>query len=112
MSEAPQAFPLLSEVAPELMSELQRLLLDQSEPDLADKVAGLAIVELCPCSDDFCATFYTAPRHRPGPARGSRTIQLAPAEGYLNVDVDASDILGVEILFRDELRARIRAALP
>jgi hypothetical protein len=95
MNEEHPVLPLLREVAPELVSEPQRLLLDQGEPGLAGKVAGLAIRELCPCSDDFCATFYTVPLHRPGPAPGSRTVQLAPAAGYLNVDADASDILGV-----------------
>lgn len=112
MNEERPAFPLLRDVAPALVSELQGLLLDRGERDLAGKVAGLAIRELCPCTDDFCATFYAVPRHRPGPAPGSRTIRLAAAEGYLNVDVDASDIIGIEILFRDKLRAKIRAAAP
>ena len=111
MSKQLSAFPLLRDVAPELSSELQRLLLDQGEPDLAGKAADLTIRELCPCGDDFCATFYTLPRGTAGPTAGRRTITLKPAAGYLNVDVDRSGILGIEILYRDGLRAKIRAAL-
>jgi hypothetical protein len=51
------------------------------------------------------------PRGTAGPTAGRRTIALKPAAGYLNVDVDRSGILGIEILYRDGLRAKIRAAL-
>jgi hypothetical protein len=53
----------LAEVAPELVKELQRLLLREGEVALADEAEGLTIVDRCQCGDSFCASFYTA--HRP-----------------------------------------------
>jgi hypothetical protein len=91
---------------------MQNLLVEQGEHDLATQVAQLAIIELCPCGDAFCAMFYTAPR--PGGTYGPalRTIPLGPRTGMLTVDVVGPDIVAVEILYRDELRTKIRAAVP
>ena len=105
------AAPFLRDIAPALVSELQRLLMTCGEPALAAKAAGLSIVALCPCGDGFCSTFYTGAQRSGSPAPGRHTIALAPDAGILNVDVEGADILGVEILFRDELRVKIRGAV-
>ena len=102
--------PLLRDIAPELVPELQRLLTARGEHGLAAKAAELVILRLCPCSDDFYSTFYSAPQRSGDSAPGRLTIELAAETGILNVDIEGADIVGVEILFRDELRAKIRAA--
>ena len=43
---------------PAFATELQQLLTDKGEPELAAQVPGLAILARCRCGDDFCATFY------------------------------------------------------
>jgi hypothetical protein len=35
-----------------------------------------------------------------------------PEAGFLNVDVVGANIVQIEILYRDDLRAKIHAALP
>jgi hypothetical protein len=104
--------PRLIEVAPELVSELQRLLTQEGEPELASQVAQICIVERCRCGDYFCSTIHTAPRPAGWFGPGHRTIALDPEFGYLNVDVVGTKIVQIEILYRDELRAKIHAALP
>jgi len=39
MNEEPSTFQMLRDIAPDLVTELERLLLDQGEPALAGKVA-------------------------------------------------------------------------
>ncbi|HZU42947.1 MAG TPA: hypothetical protein VE994_09770 [Terriglobales bacterium] len=50
---------LLANTLPAFAAELQRLLTEAAEPELAAQVPGLAILDRCRCGDDFCATFYT-----------------------------------------------------
>jgi hypothetical protein len=102
----------LIDAAPELVSELQQLLAQEGEPELASQVAQLCIVERCRCGDFFCSTFYTASRPTGPFGPGHRTIALTPEAGYLNVDVVGANIVQVEILYRDDLRTKIQAALP
>jgi hypothetical protein len=104
--------PRLIDVAPELVSELERLLVQAGESRLAAHANSLRIVDRCRCGDDFCATFYTRPRPVGAYGSGHRTIALSPETGYLNVDAVGPDIAQVEVLFRDELKAKIHAAIP
>jgi len=106
------AAPCLRDVAPELVGELQRLLVAQGEHGLADQVITLGIVELCPCDDCFCSTFYTVQRSSGAPSSDSRTIALRPQRGILNIDVVGARIVGVEVLYRDDIKTKIRAAMP
>jgi len=101
---------LLHDVAPELEAELRQLLVEAGEHALAERVKDLVIYERCRCGDSFCSTFYTvAERITPFP-KGFRTLALRP--GSLHLDVLDSTILQVELLFRDDLRAKIHAAVP
>ena len=104
--------PRLVEVAPGLVLELEQLLVREGEPALGDQLANLHIVDRCRCGDDFCATFYTAPRPVGSYGPGHRTIALVPAVGYLNVDVVGADIVQIEVLDRNDLKAVIHAAIP
>jgi hypothetical protein len=54
----------LIETMPAFSVELKRLLLAANESMLASKIDGLSLVEKCRCQDDFCASFYTAPKPR------------------------------------------------
>lgn len=97
---------------PELVPELERLLTQENKSVLAAQVRGLRIVDRCRCGDDFCATSYTAPRPDRGFGPGHSTIALVPETGELNVDAVGPCIVQVEVLFRDEVKARIHAAVP
>ncbi|WP_264714998.1 hypothetical protein [Limobrevibacterium gyesilva] len=102
----------LLDLAPELVSELQQLLSREGEQVLANQVARLAIADRCRCGDDFCATFYTAPRPAGSYGPNHRTIALVPAQGMLSVDVVGNDIVAIEALYRDDLKAKIHVAMP
>jgi hypothetical protein len=81
------SWPRLANIAPELVAELQHLLLQQGEAALVEQVAELALVDRCRCGDSFCSSFHTMPRsigsHRPS----HRTIPLRSEIGILTVDV-------------------------
>jgi hypothetical protein len=103
---------LLREALPDLCEELKRLLLSEGEDALASQVPDLEIVARCPCRDDFCATVYCL--QRPAGAWGETllTILLLPERGDLIIDVVGGRIATIEILFREEIRARLDALLP
>ena len=101
--------PLLHDVAPELTAELTKLLIEAGEPALADRIKDLAIHVSCPCRDSFCSSFYTVAEHTTPYPKGFRTLALRPGE--LHLDVLGTTILHVEVLYRDDLKARIQAAL-
>jgi hypothetical protein len=106
------AAPRLKDVAPELVDELQQLLSQEGASALATQVPDLRIVDRCRCGDHFCATFYTIARPKGPFGPGHYTIALSPQDGMLNVDVVGSQIVQVEVLFRDELRNKIHVAAP
>ena len=97
---------------PDLAQELQRLLLAENEPALAAQVPDLQIMSRCHCGDDFCATFYTKAKPRGAYGPGLRNVALEPESGYLVLDVVDDRIVGVEVLYRDEIREKIHALFP
>lgn len=99
--------PLVVDVVPELAEELERELRASGDVDLAHQVAGLRMSKSCGCGDDFCATFYTAATPR-GPS--SKKPYGVPLSNHnLIVHVLGGEIIEVEVLFRDDLRPKIRA---
>ena len=112
----PSSPPLLADALPHLANELEELLNEQHEFQLAAQVPNLKIVERCRCGDDFCATFYTqakpkvnyAPDHRPD----HRNVVLRPQKGFLILDVLDGKITCVEVLYRDEIRRELHVLLP
>ena len=104
--------PRIQEVFPELAEELRILLEADSEPELASQIPALFIVDRCRCGDDFCATFYTAPKPKGAWGIGHRTIPLDCEDGYLNVDVLDGKIVSIEVLYRDVLRLKLHQAVP
>ena len=104
--------PLVKDVLPELAEELQRLLEEESEHELAGQVSSIRIVDRCRCGDDFCATFYTVPKPKGAWGPGHETISLECGDGFLNIDVLNGTIVCVEVLYRDDLRAKLLQAVP
>jgi hypothetical protein len=99
------AFPLLSE-------ELQKLLVQKGESELAAQVPGLVILERCRCGDDFCATFYAQPKPSGAYGPGHRNVSLEPEQGMLILDVVDDKIACVEVLYRDEIRRQLLVEFP
>jgi len=102
--------PLLHDVAPELEAELTELLVEAGEPALAVRVKELAIFDRCRCGESFCSSFYTVPERTTPFPKGFRTVAMRLGE--LHLGVLESTILHVEVLCRDDLRAKIHAATP
>ncbi len=78
--------------------------------ELAERVKELAIFDRCRCGDNFCASFDTVPERTTPYPKGFRVLILRP--GGLHLDVLDNTIVHVEVLFRDDLKARIHAAVP
>lgn len=101
----------LQQTLPELADELSKLLAAAGHDDLAMQIADLSIVSRCHCGDDFCATFYTKPKPR-GYGASRKSIDLEPQQGMIILDVVDGSIVEVEVLYRDEIRRKLFAAMP
>lgn len=102
----------LSDALPAFAAELQRLLTEAGESELAAQVPSLGIFGRCDCGDDFCGTFYTKPKPKGSYGPGHRNVALTPDEGMLILDVVAGEIACVEVLDRKEVREKLDALLP
>ena len=103
---------LLTEIFPPLARELEQLLKNQGEVELAAQVSQLAIVDRCRCGDDFCSSFYTQPKPEGTYGPDHRCIDLDAAEGMLLLDVVKGKIAHVEVLNRNDIRRKLLAVLP
>ena len=97
---------------PEFARELEALLLDSREPQLAAQIPELLITRRCDCEDDFCATFYTLADRYALSRTNAHCVNLDPQSGQIVVDVVSDRITGVEVLFRDDVRGRLRSLFP
>jgi hypothetical protein len=105
--------PLLLRTAlPGFCEEVKGLLEQENESGLASQVADLLIVDRCRCGDDFCATFYTQPKPDGAYGPGHRCLEVEPKRRMIILDVLGEKIAQVEMLYRDEIRAALIAALP
>jgi hypothetical protein len=103
---------LLTEILPLLARELEQLLKKQGEFELVAQVPKLRIVDRCRCGDDFCSSFYTQPKPEGSYGPGHRSMDLDAAEGMVILDVVAETIAHVEVLYREDIRQKLIAALP
>jgi len=100
------------EMFPALSTELQQLLAEQGEPELAAQVPNISVIERCRCEDDFCGTFYVLPKPAGAYGPGHRNVSLEPGRGMLILDVVNDKIAAVEVLYRDEIRQRLQIEFP
>jgi hypothetical protein len=91
---------LLIESLPDLSRELSDLLITAREPGLAAQIGHLEIVAKCSCSDEFCASFYIAPKPVGSYGPKHRNLELEPVRGMIILDL-------VEVLYRDDVRSRL-----
>ena len=92
--------PLLSEVLPDLVEELDYLLRERGAEPLCEQLRGLRIKSVCDCGDENCASFATAPE-----VKVASTIELQAIEGYLIVDLNATgEICFIEVLHRPDVK--------
>ena len=98
---------LLIESLPDLSRELIELLLTAREPSLVAQIDDLEIVAKCSCSDDFCASFYTAPKPVGSYGPTHRNLDLGPAKGMIILDLVDDRIVHVEVLYRDDVRSKL-----
>ena len=98
---------LLIESLPELSRELTELLITAREPGLAAQIDDLEIVAKCSCTDEFCASFYTAPKPVGSYGPKHRNLELAPEKGMIILDLVDDRIVHVEVLYRDEVRSKL-----
>jgi len=103
---------LLTNMFPELATELQELLSQKGEPELAAQISGLKVLDRCRCGDDFCGMFYVLPKPRGAYGPGHRNIPMEPNTGMMILDVVGDKIAAVEVLYRNEVRRRLLMEFP
>jgi len=103
---------LLNNALPNLSPELTALLITAGESDLAAQIDSVEIVERCRCGDDFCASFYPAPKPAGAYGPGHRNVELEPEKGMIILDIVNERIMQVEVLYRDEVRSQLASLLP
>jgi hypothetical protein len=70
------------------------------------------LVNRCRCGDDFCATFYTAPRPDGAYGAGHQNVVVETTEGMVILDLVKDEIKCVEVLHRPDVRKVLLAVLP
>jgi hypothetical protein len=103
---------LVPDLFPELAAELDQLLIEQGEAELARQVATLPVIDRCHCGDDFCGTFYVLPKPKGAYGPSHRNVSLEPKQGMLILDVVAERIAAVEVLYMDAIRRRLIVEFP
>jgi hypothetical protein len=98
---------LLIESLPDLSRELSDLLITAREPGLAAQIGHPEIVAKCSCSDEFCASFYTAPKPVGSYGPKHRNLELEPVRGMIILDLVDDRIVHVEVLYRDDVRSKL-----
>lgn len=101
--------PLLREIHPDFSAELVSLLEAEGHSDLAVCACDLRIIARCPCKDDFCQSFYTAPKPDGAYGLGHSNIPLFSNNdhsGMIVFDVVHGRIMFVEVLYYPPLRER------
>ncbi len=107
-----ESAPLLIEMMPELATEVRELAERSGDPGLAEQVATLRIFDRCRCGDSFCATIYTQPKPAGSWGPHHKCLPLDANAGMIVLDLVAGRIACVEVLHRDEIRARLLEVMP
>jgi hypothetical protein len=102
----------VKDILPAFAKELRDLLVKAERVDLAGKVEALEIVERCRCDDEFCSSFYTAPKPNGQYGPGHSNLMLSPEEGMIILDLVDAEICYVEVIDRRDLRDTLFAKVP
>jgi hypothetical protein len=102
----------LIDSVPDFAQELVSLLSKAGAPDLAEQVAQLEMVARCSCDDEFCASFYTAPKPRGGYGPKHRNVALEPTDGMIILDLVDEVIVNVEVIDRPDVRSKLALLFP
>ena len=102
----------VSRALPDFAVELETALHSQGAADLALQVSSLPLVDRCRCGDDFCATFYTAPKPEGAYGLGHENVVVEVTKGMTILDVVNGDIRCVEVLYRPDVQRVLFAVLP
>jgi len=102
----------VSRALPDFAAELGNTLRLQGRADLASQVPNLPLVDRCRCGEDFCATFYTAPKPEGAYGPGHDNVVVEVAKGMTILDVVNGDIRCVEVLYRPDVQRALFAVLP
>ena len=103
---------LVKEVLPALSKELHDLLEKEGRTDLVAQVEELPLMERCRCGDNFCSTFYTAPRPNGGYGLSHYNLELEPRIGMIILDLVDDEIRCIEILNRPDVQRELFAFMP
>jgi hypothetical protein len=98
----------VTDVLPRFSVELIEALVDQGGAHLAKQVPGLQVVARCDCGDDFCSSFYVAPRPDGSWGPGHRNVVVEDAKGMVVLDVVDDVITYVEVLDRPDVASLLR----
>jgi len=90
--------PLVRDVYPEFSPKLVSALEADGEHELAIAAGDLRVVAPCRCNDEFCQSFYTAPRPNGPYGAGHRNVMPDFDTGMVVLDVVHGRIMFVEIL--------------
>jgi hypothetical protein len=102
----------LSHIAPAFAEELAALLRAEGELALAEQVLTAEVVDRCRCGEEWCASFYTAPRPLGAYDPALESIDLEPSVGGAVLDVVAGRLMHVEVLHHAAFRRALDAAVP
>jgi hypothetical protein len=103
---------LVKDVLPAFAAELRDLLNKAERTDLAAKIESLELVERCRCDDEFCSSFYTAPKPNGAYGAGHSNLTLSPKEGMVILDLVHDEIRYVEVIDRRDVREALFAGVP
>ena len=102
----------LAAALPELAEEVRALLEKRGLPELAASVAELPLVDRCRCGDHFCATVFTRAKPSGAWKAGFENLILVPRSGMIILDVVEGRIACIEVLYRNDVRARVMEVMP
>lgn len=97
----------LREKLPEFSAEIEQLLRQAGEPELAQQIAELWIGNRCRCGTVLCGAFQV--EHLPSavlslsPNRGPRSVRIAAKDGVVSVDVVDGEIRRIDAANRDDV---------
>jgi len=97
---------------PEFSRELRELIVKAQRPELAQKIEALLFVDRCRCDDEFCSSFYTAPKPNGAYGAGHSNLVLSPKEGMIVLDLVDDEIRYVEVIDRQDVREVLFTSAP